>query len=107
MQIIFSIYSGDKECEGELIVDGTVLKTRPIKNRDWISTINVSHKTYTLCDSEASNDSIVKVDESNSTDSIGIDPTLETGTSLCKGGPNIRELKDCSPSINPLNMLKD
>ena len=61
LQRMVSVYSGDIEHKGELVVDGTVLKTRPIKNRDCKSTINVTHKTYLLCDSEPSNSGLSKL----------------------------------------------
>ena len=81
--------------------------TEPKNERDWKSPINVSLKTYSLCDSEPSNGGFVKVGESNGTNSIGNDRPLETGNSLCKAGTNINELKDCSTVNYPPNMLND
>ena len=55
LQNIYLVYSGDVEKKSKLQVEGTGLKTGPIKSMDWNATIYVICETNPLNDPEPSN----------------------------------------------------
>ena len=89
------------------MVEGTVLRTGPMKRMYWKSTIGVTHKTYPLFVSESSKESAVVLGENKVTYGTGSNPILETGNPLSQGGHSMNELKDCSSVTDAPNMVND